>query len=125
MTAQDILTLVQKNSSSISALSSSNDKIDKVISLINANNSGSGNAVGGLLKAAGGLLGKKGSALSNVGSALGGSNNAASIIVAVLSQLKGTNLNNFNINSIASLLGSGSNASALKTVITQIINLIK
>lgn len=125
MTAQDILTLVQKNSSSISALSSSNDKIDKVISLINANSSGSGNAVGGLLKAAGGLLGKKGSALSSVGNALGGSNNAASIIVAVLSQLKGTNLNNFNINSIASLLGSGSNASALKTVITQIINLIK
>ena len=112
MTAQDILKLVQKNSSSISALSSSNDKIDKVISLINANSSGS--QVGGLLKAAGGLLGKK-NALSSIGNALGG-DSASSIIVAVLSQLKGTNLNNFNISNFSSLLGSGSNASALKTV---------
>ncbi|MCQ2195225.1 MAG: hypothetical protein MJZ28_09800 [Paludibacteraceae bacterium] len=115
MTAQDILKLIQKNSGAISGLASSNDKIDKVIGLINASSSKSSSPLSGLLNLAGSFLGK---------SNLGGSD-AANIIVSILSQLKGTNLSNFNVNNFAKLLGSGSNASQLKNVLTQIINIIK
>lgn len=109
MDAQQIINLVTKNASSITALSSTDSRLDSVIKLIKAN---SGNT---------GIAG----AISAIGSLFGGkkTTDVSSLVVTALTLLKGQNLDTSNISSIISTaLKGNSNASS---VVTTIINMIK
>lgn len=111
MDAQSIINLVTKNAASISALSSSDSKLETVIKLIQANNTSKTGGIAGALGALGGLFG--GSKSKDI----------SSLVITALTMLKGQNLNSSNISSIVSAALKGN--SSASNVVTTILNLIK
>lgn len=110
MDAQSIINLVTKNAASISALSSTDSKLETVIKLIKANSSKTG-GLAGAIGAIGGLLGKN------------KNTDISSLVITALTLLKGKDLNSAGISSIVSSALKGN--SSANSVVTTILNLIR